>query len=568
MPAVALPPIDSKAEPPSTASGGLMDSLFARAARVAEFGTLPRCENASQEETQFLQRRIALFAKVAVLISAMFFVVSVVVIAVVPALQAVPYMPRRMWHAAAILVSTLVWFGALRGCWSLRALICLDGFGTLAALAAYGMMCLSSADYLSTRADLEMTLIALVVLLLRAVIIPSRVRHTVIVTTLGMLSVIGVDVAVALANEPGPGHPSPPVAVVFGVVWTIAAIAMTSLISQVIYNLRVKVQEAQQLGQYVLGEKIGEGGMGTVYRARHALLRRPTAIKLIQPERTSKHAIARFEREVQMTAMLTHPNTVSVFDYGHTPDGIFYYAMEYLEGVDLEQLVTDFGPQPPARVVHILEQIAGALAEAHEVGLVHRDIKPANIILCERGRVQDIAKVFDFGLVKSLARAGGDDPQLSTTNAIIGTPLYLAPEALVDPEAIDGRADLYALGAVGYFLLTGKPVFEGRSVMEVSARHLHEAPIAPTERRGEPVPAALEAVILRCLAKNPEARFESAAALRDALLAAGTGSWTQLHAREWWSERKAQPRALQRRPGSPVGSTMAIDFAARSPLGV
>ena len=201
--------------------------------------------------------------------------------------------------------------------------------------------------------------------------------------------------------------------------------------------------------------------MGIVYRAHHALLRRPTAVKLLPAGRAGESNLSRFEREVQLTSSLTHPNTVAIYDYGHTPDGIFYYAMEYLDGMDLEELVELDGAQDPARVVHVLRQVCGALAEAHGVGLVHRDIKPANILLCERGGIPDTAKVVDFGLVKQLSTSGVG-PGVSTVNNIMGTPLYLSPEAITSPEKVDARSDLYALGAVAYYLVTGKAVFEGR----------------------------------------------------------------------------------------------------------
>jgi serine/threonine-protein kinase len=229
--------------------------------------------------------------------------------------------------------------------------------------------------------------------------------------------------------------------------------------------------------------------------------------------------------------------------------------------------VDEFGPQSPARVTHVLRQIAGALAEAHEIGLVHRDIKPANIILCERGHVQDIAKVFDFGLVKSVAGANPDEPHLSQVNTLVGTPLYLAPEALLAPEEVDGRADLYALGAVGYYMLTGKPVFEGKTVMDIGAQHLHQAPVPPSVRLGAAVPPALEKLILKCLEKKATDRFQSAAALRDALESLeGLPLWTQVDARAWWNEHPSakRHRSIARRPSSPVGSTMAIDVAARA----
>ena len=308
---------------------------------------------------------------------------------------------------------------------------------------------------------------------------------------------------------------------------------MAALVSYVIYGLRAEIQKARQLGQYTLEEKLGEGGMGSVYRARHAMLRRPTAIKLVPPEKASAAALARFEREVQLTASLSHPNTVSVFDYGHTPDGIFYYAMEYLEGTDLDALVRAHGPQPPARVAHVLRQVASALVEAHGIGLIHRDIKPENVILCERGGIPDVAKVVDFGLVRDLEPASG--ARLTQANVIHGTPLYLSPEAIRAPDAVDARSDVYGLGAVGYYLLTGTHVFGGATTVEVCSHHLHTRPEPPSERLGRPVPAGLERLVLACLEKDPALRPGSALELRDALGALDdVGHWGEKEAREWW----------------------------------
>ena len=283
--------------------------------------------------------------------------------------------------------------------------------------------------------------------------------------------------------------------------------------------------------------------MGVVYRARHAMLRRPTAVKLLKPERMGEAGLRRFEREVQLTAGLSHPNTVTVFDYGRTPEGVFYYAMEYLEGLGLDQLVAADGPQPPARVVHILRQVLEALAEAHGVGLVHRDVKPGNIILCERGGLSDVAKVVDFGLVKDLEADAGASHDAS----LVGTPLYLAPEAIRSPVA-DARADLYSVGAVAYFLLTGRHVFEGRTIIEICGHHLHTAPTPPSERLGRPLPAGLEAWVLACLEKDPARRPASASEAAARLERCGlAGEWTPDEARAWWVA-KGRGLAAARRP--------------------
>jgi PAS domain S-box-containing protein len=324
--------------------------------------------------------------------------------------------------------------------------------------------------------------------------------------------------------------------------------------------LRQEVERVRRLGQYTLGEKIGEGGMGVVYRASHAMLRRPTAIKLLPPERMGQKNLERFEREVQLTAMLTHPNTVAIYDYGRTPDGVFYYAMEFLDGINLEDLVRRFGAQPQGRVISIVRQVCKALAEAHDLGVIHRDIKPGNIILTVRGGEPDVAKVVDFGLVKELDTGHGL-PTSGERDVLVGTPLYLSPEAISTPGAIDARADLYALGAVGYFLLTGQPLFEGRTVMELCAHHLHTAPVPPSVRLGRQVDRQLEAVLLSCLEKNPARRPPTAMAVHDALAASNAASdWSTVDTQRWWAAY---------RPGGPATSrpteveTISVDLAAR-----
>jgi hypothetical protein len=320
------------------------------------------------------------------------------------------------------------------------------------------------------------------------------------------------------------------------------------------------VMAAKQLGQYTLEEKIGSGGMGSVYRARHAFLRRPTAIKLLDSDKMPEKeaGIARFEREVQLTSQLNHPNTIAIYDFGRTPDGIFYYAMEFLEGINLEDLVEKFGPLPEGRAIAILQQICGSLAEAHDIGLVHRDIKPSNIILTRRGGVSDFVKVLDFGLVKPM---GSNEVKLTASNALIGTPLYLSPEGIERPNEVDLRTDIYAVGCVGYFLLTGTPVFDGASIMDVCLAHLRQSPQSPSERIKKPISPHLEAVILRCLSKNPKDRPPSARALSDDLSKCETaGTWTRTDADTWWEPLKkpAELVTAAKAPDTGVGGETQI----------
>ncbi len=302
----------------------------------------------------------------------------------------------------------------------------------------------------------------------RALLVPSSARRTAIVASVTFVPVIAAGIYLGIETEqdlPGPAYSGG------GVMMCVIGVLIASTGSAIIYGLRQAAYEAMQLGQYTLHRKIGGGGMGDVYEARHKLLRRPTAVKLLRPDRVGADNLDRFEKEVQAMSELTHPNTVAVFDYGRSPDGVLYYAMEYLSGLNLEQLVTTEGPQPAARVIHILVQVAGALQEAHDVPIIHRDIKPANIILCQRGGQPDVAKVVDFGLVKEMTRESS-----GSTQVILGTPHYIAPETITDPAATGLGADLYALGAVGYFLLSGRRVFEGKTPLDVCIQHVTQTP--------------------------------------------------------------------------------------------
>ncbi|HEU4386221.1 MAG TPA: serine/threonine protein kinase [Blastocatellia bacterium] len=300
------------------------------------------------------------------------------------------------------------------------------------------------------------------------------------------------------------------------------------------------VIEARKLGQYSLEEKLGSGGMGTVYRAKHALLRRSTAVKLLNIDKISDTAIARFEREVQLTSQLNHPNTIAIYDFGRTPEGIFFYAMEFLDGIDLEDLIFRYGAQPEGRVISILQQMCGSLAEAHGIGLIHRDIKPANIILNRRGGQYDVVKVLDFGLVKSL-KDDDSEARLTAAGSLAGTPLYLSPEAIERPDSADARSDIYAIGAVGYYLLTGTPVFKGSTIVEICLHHVQTPPETPSQRLGRPVSAQLESVILKCLAKKPQDRPQTASELADELAGCeASAGWSREDAQAWWMNLETQ----------------------------
>lgn len=347
--------------------------------------------------------------------------------------------------------------------------------------------------------------------------------------------------------------------------WWTCGIAVCAMASQIVYGLRREARDSRRLGQYTLEKRIGEGGMGVVYRASHALLRRPTAVKLVRAEQAAAVTIERFEREVQLTSILRHANTVTVFDYGRTYEGVFYYAMEYLDGITLLQLVQALGPQPPARVVHILQQAAGALAEAHRIGLIHRDIKPANIMLVEQGGVLDFAKVLDFGLVKDIS-PDSEHSSLTRIDGVNGTPHYMSPEAIGDPDSLDHRSDLYALGAVAYYLLTGRHVFSGSTILQICTQQLTAEPTPPSAHVESPIPEELDALILQCLAKDREDRPRDAETLRRALLDLPMPRWTESDAQAWWATHAGHVERAQSDAPSAPDLTFKVDMAHRHGL--
>ena len=307
--------------------------------------------------------------------------------------------------------------------------------------------------------------------------------------------------------------------------------------THVINSSRKAAFKARQFGQYRLKEKLGAGGMGEVYRAEHMLLKRPCVIKLIKKDRsTNAAALARFEREVCSTAKLTHSNSVEIFDYGHTEDGVFYYVMEYLPGKSLDELVKEYGPLTSERVVHFLRQICGALREAHHLGLIHRDLKPANIFAAKLGGVYDVTKLLDFGLVRQEDSDQKNGVDLSQTGGFSGSPLYMPPEQATSYDEVDGRGDIYSLGAVAYFLVTGAPPFSGRNTTEIIMAHANEQ-VMPPSKSVPTIPSDLERIILRCLEKKPRNRFQDVESLEEALAVCECADeWTEKKAAQWWED--------------------------------
>ena len=383
-----------------------------------------------------------------------------------------------------------------------------------------------------------------VLVLIFPTIVPGPPRQ-VLAASLVVASMDPVGLLIAQAR----GLTLPPLALL---VWTYLPNYICALLavlpSQIIDHLGRKVRRARELGSYRLVERIGHGGMGEVWRAEHRLLARPAAVKLIRGERLlDRVAEERFRREADAAAALRSPHTIQLYDFGVTRERELYYVMELLSGIDLEQLVARYGPQPPARVAHILRQACHSLAEAHAAGMVHRDIKPANLHLCRLGLEYDFVKVLDFGLVKRRTSEGA--LRLTAPEFAAGTPAYMAPE-LTSDEPVDGRTDLYGLGCVGYYLLTGALVFEGQTAMQLVLRHLQAAPVPPSERVGVTVPPELERLILECLAKAPGARPAGAPALMEALGRCDAGEWTQAEARAWWESHDVGDGAAE-----PLGPT-------------
>jgi eukaryotic-like serine/threonine-protein kinase len=330
----------------------------------------------------------------------------------------------------------------------------------------------------------------------------------------------------------------------------------------IIRRLGASVEKAREMGSYELLERLDHGGMGEVWRARHRMLARPAAIKLIRPEllglekgHVAEALVRRFEREAQATAALHSPHTIELYDFGVTRDGTFYYVMELLDGLDLESLVRRFGPLPPERAIHLLVQACDSLADAHHAGLVHRDIKPANICACRRGLKDDFVKVLDFGLVKSAWEGAERDSHLTQEGAIAGTPAYMAPEMARGHREIDARADIYCLGCVAYWLVTGRTVFEPGTALQMALQHAQDPPVPPSRRSETPIPESLDRLILACLEKDPDRRPASAHELARALAACETGQpWSAARARKWWDTHR--PAAGHGDTASPVTPTV------------
>jgi serine/threonine protein kinase len=378
---------------------------------------------------------------------------------------------------------------------------------------------------------------------LRAALVPSPVSRTVVI---GILSVVGLFVIGRESIDALDPVLIDGLSFIGG-----AFVLTTSITSFVIYGLRRQVRHALQLGQYTLEEKLGEGGMGSVYRARHAMLRRQAAIKLIKPELSGEgshrdRALQRFEREAQATADLKSAHTIELYDFGVSAEGEFYYVMELLDGINLEVVVEKYGPMPPDRVVFLLRQMCDSLEEAHAAGLIHRDIKPANIFLCRHGLRHDFVKVLDFGIVALGPEPEQVDQKLTAEGVAGGTPAYMAPEMALSAEAVDGRADVYAMGCVAYWLLSGHTPFERETALATILAHVKDTPTPPSQVSEIPIPEQLDALVLECLEKEPANRPASAAELSRRLAETVTAEgWDQEKAARWWELHKPAREEVQ-----------------------
>jgi len=373
------------------------------------------------------------------------------------------------------------------------------------------------------------------VVLMFAAIVPNAPWKTLVA---GLLAASMNPLSMLVARARGTWNFGPAINVIVMHYPDFLLVGVAVVISRVVTKLGQQVGKEREMGSYRLLTMLGKGGMGEVWRARHRMLARDAAIKLIQPEmlsgKSGSNALViqrRFEQEAKTTALLRSPHTVELYDFGITDDGIFYYVMELLDGIDLETLVKRFGPQPAARVVSILCQVCRSLADAHRHGMIHRDIKPSNILLCRLGGEYDFAKVLDFGLVKIL---DGSEVELTVEGATTGTPAYMAPEVSLG-NPIDARTDLYALGCVAYWLTTGRLVFEEKGATATMLAHVRKAPTPPSERSELPVPEWLDRIIMMCLAKDPKARPASAEILAQMLEGGNdAASWNAKNAENWW----------------------------------
>ncbi len=501
---------------------------------------------------EFIQKRLALLAQIIVLIGVAFLVIAVT-ISLLP--NRMPFDMRRggrptIAHVGGLILLSAVWLACRRRRLSLRALEALDAATLIGGCVAWSQLIIPSfgESIYGAVSSVTMTVLA------RAILVPSTAARTLRLTSIAVIPLLAM-MWLTVDALPDPGTIALDVhaatyRATFQTLFVVAVVWMATITSRTLYDLRRSLSEANELGSYALEEKLGSGGMGEVWRARHRFLVREAAVKLIRPELLTSGSgdpqvlLRRFEREARATAALRSPHTVQLYDFGQAEDGTLFYVMEMLVGIDLEQLVKRYGPVPAERVVHILKQVCHSLDEAHQNGLVHRDIKPANIFVSGIGTEVDFVKVLDFGLVRALPPdpAAGERGKLTVEGSLAGTPAYTAPEIAMGEVHYDHRVDLYAVGCVGYWLLTGSLVFDGDTAMKMMMDHARTPARPPRSRTELPIPAEVEKIIMDCLEKEPERRPSSAAELAERLAQCKLPEqWTGERAARWWRSHLPQP---------------------------
>jgi len=491
----------------------------------------------TSEGSAFVQERLATFGKFAFLVSFGFFSIDLALYATDKPLLTLLANPRWYSHLSGSIAAAALWMACRWGRRPTWALNLLDAAGLLLCCLFWALMGISAVAPQTIMAALMADTLTVTA---RAMMVPSTGWRTLMLSTAAMVPTLVVGyLRSAALSLPATDRVY---CNVENTLWAAGAVALATVTSRLIYGLRKRVQEAREIGQYTLVERLGSGGMGEVWRARHRLLVRPAAIKLLPPDPLGSSAggrevlLRRFEREASATAVLQSPHTVQLYDFGLAEAGRLYYVMELLNGIDLDQLVQRYGPVPAERVIHIVKQVCHSLAEAHANGLVHRDIKPANIFISRIASERDFVKVLDFGLVKLDHYRDQPDPlRLTRADSASGTPGYMAPEIVLGETEYDHRVDLYSLGCVAYWLLTGKMVFEADTAMKVMLDHARSPAPKPSTRTELSIPRALEDIVMSCLEKDPARRPTSAEKLEAQLAACPVPSpWTAERAARWW----------------------------------
>jgi hypothetical protein len=491
--------------------------------------------------------------RLAVLYAVIFFLAGVFPAMIMPADRAMFFSSPLMWAPAALGILTAIVVAVVIQSPSVplpRVITIGLVFEVVSSYAIAAAEFAEPSQIEHHRGYLGLSWVAVWVMLF-TIVVPTSPRRA-LVTALA--SVSGVPVVIGIVTMSGAtSEQIPGLQFFFGLVFPyLLVVAMAYVGARAVHQLGSEIKRARELGSYQLEEKLGEGGMGEVWRARHRMLARPAAIKLIRAGLavdTSSDAVQRFAREAQVIAQLRSPHTVTLFDFGTADDGAFYYAMELLDGLDTDSLVTRFGPLPPERVMHLWRQVCHSLSEAHSYGLVHRDVKPANVFLCKYGEEFDFVKVLDFGIVGTVRDAADTGPLETQENVLHGTPAFMAPEQALGQE-VDARTDIYATGCLAYWWLTGKSVFSSETPMGMLVQHAQANPTAPSARSAQPIPKSLDQLVLACLAKDPAKRPQSIAALSTTLAAMEVANaWTPDRARAWWASNPVDGAASRVEPG-------------------